>query len=346
MTPNARAPTRILIAEDDPLVRKSLVSSSRRQGFTVIGEAATGPEAVEKALALHPDAILMDIEMPGFSGMEATRRIQARQPTPIVIITAHDSPELIQTVAASGAGAYLMKFPSDTNLVCAVAIAIARHADLMKLEDLSRQRELLVREVYHRVANQLGITATLLHLQSMRVPNAEARAILLESEVRVRAMARIHSFLQDTKSQTHIRLGTFLSSLIRSLVSGLRPDLAYDDSLPPEDPAVSSAVAIPCGLLIHELAMNSLRHAFPSGRYGTIRFRLTRPGLDKILLAVQDDGQGLPPGFSMGATTSLGLMIINALARDLGGTLSSASSSKSGTEFTVEFTYAANQEIP
>ncbi len=345
MTLKARRPTRLLVAEDDPLVRQSLVASSRRQGFTVIGEAATGPEAVEKALVLRPDAILMDIEMPGFNGLEATRRIQSRQPTPIVIITAHDSPELLEAVAATGAGAYLMKLPSDTNLVCAVAIAIARHADLIKLEDLSRQRERLVREVYHRVANQLGITATLLHLQSIRVSNAEARAILLESENRVRAMARIHTFLQDTQSQTHIRLGAFLSSLTRRLVSGLRPDLACHDSIPADDPAVSSAVAIPCGLLIHELAMNSIRHAFPSNRPGTIRFCLTRPDPDKIRLAVQDDGRGLPSGFSIGTTTSLGLMIVNALVRDLKGTLSSASS-ESGAEFTIEFPHAENQEIP
>lgn len=334
---------RLLIAEDDLLIRRSLVSAAKIRGFIVAGEATTGPEAVDLALTLQPDAILMDIGMPGFSGLEAARRIQSVRPTPTVIVTGHDSPDLPPVVAESGAGAYLLKPTDPIELECAVAIAMARHNDLLELKRLVKQKELLVREVYHRIANQLGATASILYLQAQRESHPEARSALFEGEQRVRAMAKVHTLLQDVKNPSRALLSPHLSAIALSLISELRPDLSYQESLPTEPLAVPPSTAMTCGLLVHELIMNSIRHAFPSGRHGTITLSLSRAVSGLVRIAVEDDGIGIPGGYPPDKSSSLGLMIVSALCADLGGTLTHPAQ-ESGTTTLIEFPNPSEQE--
>lgn len=340
----ARTFIRLVVAEDDPLTRKSIVSVARQAGYTVAGEAASGPEAVSQTETLHPDAVLMDIEMPGFDGLEAARRIQSSCPTPIIMITAHDSPDLLSAGARAGAGAYILKPPLPADLACAVSIAMARHTDLLELKRLVEQKELLVREVYHRVANQMTVTAALLHLQAARIPLSEAKAALLESENRVRAMAKVHSILQGSASQTHIPLGHYLSALASDLIAGLRPDVDYRDTVAGAPQIVSSSMAITCGLLVHELVMNCIRHAFAVGQAGIIHLELTTTEAGWFWLSISDSGTGLPPGFSLQSPSSLGLMIVSTLTRDLGGTVS-AITTNPGARFIIEFPVPPNPGV-
>ena len=337
MKPPATPSLRLLIAEDDLLIRKTIVAAARHGGFTVAGEAETGQEAITQAFALKPDAVLMDIRMPGLDGLEATRQIQASQPTPTVIITAHHSPELLRDVAASGAGAYLLKPPDPADLARGIAIARARHSDIMNMKALVQQKDLLVREVYHRVANQLNITSSLLNLQSLRVGHAAARSALLEAEHRILAMARIHTALQHTGSQADIPLSAYLSSLAGELITGLRPDLKYREIITGPAPAPSAATTITCGLIVHELVMNCIRHAFNRRAAGTIELSLHTRINGAVRLAIRDNGAGFPEGFRMEQSESLGLLIVSTLTADLGGHFSMAHHPP-GTECVVEFT--------
>lgn len=321
MTRDPTPPIRILIAEDDPLIRCAIRSTALTQGYTIVGEAGTGLEAVSLTFELQPDVILMDIEMPGITGLEATRRIQTQRPTPTIIITAYADPELLTDAVQSGAGAYLLKPPDATGLACSISVAMARHADLMHLQSLLKQRDLLVREVYHRVANQLGATSTLLNLQARRVTSPRARIALMEAENRIRVMAQIHGRLQSSCSQTHICLGTFLAGLARELVNGLRPDLDFCVDLPSSPCITASETAITCGLLVHEMVMNAIRHAFSNQHRGMIEFSIHQETGGQISLSVRDNGSGLPCGFDPGNTASLGLMIISSLTKHLGGCL-------------------------
>jgi len=336
--------TRLLIAEDDPFVRRMLVTAAREQGFIISGEAACGLDAVTQAFALRPDAILMDIEMPGLNGLEATRRIQQSQPTPIVVVTAHETPEILKDVAASGAGAYVVKPPDPAELARGITIAMARHADLMQLKNRVTQNELLVREVYHRVANQMSASSALLHLQSSQVRHSSARTVLLETENRLRAMARIHSSLQHASSLTHIPLGLYLSRLSRDLIAGLRPDLKYREVLQEDSLTVPSATATHCGLLTHELVMNCIRHAYPGRLRGIIQLSLSSLDGGQIHLSVKDDGVGLPRDFQLDRLSSLGLMIVSTMTRTLTGTLS-LTSCNPGTECAIAFP-RTTQETP
>lgn len=129
----------VLVAEDDFLVRKKTVHILKKNGYRVVGEAGTGQEAVDMAGSLKPDIILMDIKMPDLDGLEATRLLQERYPTPVVILSAHETMDLVAKASSVGAGAYLTKPLRADEVGRAIAIAIARHKDLLELIKLNQE---------------------------------------------------------------------------------------------------------------------------------------------------------------------------------------------------------------
>lgn len=128
---------RVLVAEDDFLVRAEVLRVLKNKSYEIIGQAANGKEALEMASTLNPDVILMDIKMPEMSGLEATRLIQEQCPTPVVVLTAHESKELIKEASEAGAGAYLVKPIRTEEIDRALSIAMARHDDLMQMRILN-----------------------------------------------------------------------------------------------------------------------------------------------------------------------------------------------------------------
>jgi AmiR/NasT family two-component response regulator len=138
---------RILIAEDDYLVGEAIKHALKDLGYEMVGEASDGAEAVEMACTLNPDVVLMDIQMPELDGLEATRQIQSRCPMPVVVLTAHESQELVEKASEVGVSAYLIKPPKQTEIERAIVIALARHEDLMKLRLLNKELEKALSEI-------------------------------------------------------------------------------------------------------------------------------------------------------------------------------------------------------
>ena len=138
---------RILIAEDDYLVCEAIKHDLKDLGYEMVGEASDGAEAVEMACTLNPDVVLMDIQMPELDGLEATRQIQSRCPMPVVVLTAHESQELVEKASEVGVSAYLIKPPQQTEIERAIVIALARHEDLMKLRLLNKELEKALSEI-------------------------------------------------------------------------------------------------------------------------------------------------------------------------------------------------------
>ena len=137
---------RLLIAEDDYLVNEEIKRSLRGLRYEVVGEASDGKQAVAMACNLMPDVVIMDIKMPKMDGIEASRRIQLRNPMPIVFLTAYESDDLLARAADAGGAAYLVKPPKSVEIDRAITIAMARHDDLMQLRRLNdRLRETEVR---------------------------------------------------------------------------------------------------------------------------------------------------------------------------------------------------------
>lgn len=133
-TTDADRPRRVLIAEDEALIRLDLAEMLREEGYEVIGEAGDGQEAVEMAESLRPDLVIMDVKMPRRDGIDAASEIAGKRIAPIVILTAFSQRDLVERARDAGAMAYLVKPFSITDLVPAIEVAVSRFAELSALE--------------------------------------------------------------------------------------------------------------------------------------------------------------------------------------------------------------------
>jgi two-component system, response regulator PdtaR len=128
---------RVLIVEDDSLVSEMIHGLVEDLQYRVVGKANDGRQGVEMVATLHPDVVLMDIEMPRMDGLEATRRIFAQHPTPVVILSAYENPQLLKEASQTGVGAYLVKPPNMRQVERAITIAMARFKDIMELRRIN-----------------------------------------------------------------------------------------------------------------------------------------------------------------------------------------------------------------
>lgn len=155
---NKLDPVRVMIVEDDPLVFEMIQGSLQSVGIVVTGHATTGLDALEmidqpQANMPPPDAVLMDIRLPDLDGIQMTRLILERRPIPIVILTAHETPELIRAASDAGASGYLVKPSNPREMERAIAIAQARFGDLMELRRLNAELEQRNRDLSKALAN-------------------------------------------------------------------------------------------------------------------------------------------------------------------------------------------------
>lgn len=130
---------KVPIAEDEFLISKEIERSVKQVGYSIAGIATDGQSAVEMVYSLKPDVVLMDIKMPGMSGLEAAALLQQKHPVPVVILTAHESRDLLQEAGKSGVGAYLTKPPNTDEIERAVTVAVARHQDLLTIQNMNKE---------------------------------------------------------------------------------------------------------------------------------------------------------------------------------------------------------------
>ena len=142
---DGRTSHRVLIAEDEALIRLDLAEMLREEGYDVVGEAGDGQEAVELAEQLRPDLVIMDVKMPRRDGIDAASEIAAKRIAPIVVLTAFSQRDLVEKARDAGAMAYLVKPFSITDLIPAIEVAVSRFAEVAELErevaDLSDRLE-------------------------------------------------------------------------------------------------------------------------------------------------------------------------------------------------------------
>jgi PAS domain S-box-containing protein len=201
------------------------------------------------------------------------------------------------------------------------------------------EKEVLLKEIHHRVKNNLQVVSSLLNLQATHLKDEHVKSIFKESQNRIRSMALVHEYLYQSTDLSRIKFAAyvsrFLSEIVRSYSATLgRVQLRTDVG----DVMLDIGEAIPCGLIINELVSNALKYAFPDRRKGEIAVRMRVIGDGEWELVVGDDGVGLPEGFKIGETQTLGMQLVDSFVRQLRGTLQ-VNRSK-GTEFTIRFSSA------
>ncbi len=160
----SKSGVRVLIAEDDYLVARMINGVVEAIGYRVVGEASDGREAVALTQALQPDVVLMDINMPELDGLEATRLIYEQCPTPVVVLTAYETPELVNQASSVGVGAYLVKPPNPREMARAITIALARFEDMIALRQMNNKlqtQHLVQQELINQLQETLAKVKTL-----------------------------------------------------------------------------------------------------------------------------------------------------------------------------------------
>lgn len=185
------------------------------------------------------------------------------------------------------------------------------------------EKETLLKELYHRVKNNLQVITSLFNLQARTLPEGAARIALNEGANRVRAMALVHEKLYQSGNLSSINLKDYISDLCRQLgntAGAGQQGILLDAEVEPIQ--VGLETAVPLGLLLNELISNSLKHAFPEGRRGRIVVRLESCANGTTLLTVFDNGVGFPAGLDAAAFNTLGLRLVGALTAQLDGKFS------------------------
>ena len=197
-----------------------------------------------------------------------------------------------------------------------------------------REKEVLLKEIHHRVKNNLQVISSLLNLQAQEIVDETARNAFSESRHRVRSMALIHENLYRSENLASIRFDEYLHAMTTELWRSFnRPGVRRTLQVNPI--VLELDKAVPCGLIVNELVTNALKHAFPDDRAGYVVIVLESAESSRIRLVVSDDGAGIPPNSDFRTMTSMGMTLILSLTRQIDGTITLDRTS--GTKFVVEF---------
>lgn len=253
------------------------------------------------------DTLPADADFPNSlaKGVESVMRNSSQGPIPVLCSAAemHDETGRLE------------------GFVC-VASNISRQKETeQRLLASLREKELLLKEVHHRVKNNLQVISSLLNLQAQELRDPLMVRFFHESQGRVRSLALIHEQLYRSQDLSQIDFAAYVQELVERLAQGtgdIAARIRFQYGLQPSQLPLD--LAIPCGMIVNELVSNALEHAFPDGRSGTIRieFRGDAAGYE---LTVADDGVGLPEGLLAGKPGSLGLKVVQALTRQIRGHL-------------------------
>jgi PAS domain S-box-containing protein len=204
-----------------------------------------------------------------------------------------------------------------------------------KLRTALNEKEVLLKEVYHRVKNNLQVVSSLINLQAKNVQNQVTADLLKQSADRIKSMALLHEKLYQSKDLAKIDFNAYIHSLVDHLLFGSGNDVSkIKVNMAVENVYLDVDTSIPCGLIINELLSNALKHAFPDNRTGKIDidFKMEQ---DEYNLVITDDGIGFPPGLDFKKTKSLGLQLVVTLTNQLLGEISLAQTQ--GSTFSIRF---------
>jgi two-component system response regulator len=205
-----------------------------------------------------------------------------------------------------------------------------------KIRESLKEKEILLKEIHHRVKNNLQIIYSLLNLQSGYVKDPLSLDMFRECRNRVKSMAIIHEVLYQSKDLAKVNFADYIKSLVSNLVRSYGAGSSgIDIKIDVGEVRLDIDTAIPCGLIINELVSNALKYAFPNGRRGQIIIDFHDTDTHRYVLMVKDDGVGLPEGLNFHNTETLGLQLVSTLTDQLRGNLEL--NRNDGTEFKITF---------
>jgi two-component sensor histidine kinase/CheY-like chemotaxis protein len=321
----------LLYIDDDEALARLVDRGMTRLGFNVV-HAVSGKHGLDQLQQGGIDVVALDQYMPGLDGLETLDRILAiPNSPPVVFVTAAQDSSIAVTALKAGAVDYLVKdVQGDFIPLLQVAIDGAlRQARIQKARDdaeaevhasrdryaaLAAEREVLLREVNHRVGNSLQIIASLLHLQANSSTQEDVKAALTNAMGRVAAVAQVHRRLYTSHDLKSVLLNQYLDALLEDLRRSAEGNRMSRLTLKAEQIEIDPDRAVAIGIIVNELVMNAVKYAYPDGA-GPIHIDLNAQG-DNLVLSIADDGVGLNVKTDP-RSTGMGQRIVTAMASKL-----------------------------
>jgi len=340
----------LLYIDDDPALARLVERGLTRLGLKVM-HADSGAQGLVRIKEGGIDVVALDQYMPGLDGLETLERIMAIPGAPpVVFVTASQDSQIAVTAMKAGAADYLVKdVKGDFIPLLHVAVEGAlRQARLQKARDeaeaevhasrdryaaLAAEREVLLREVNHRVGNSLQIIASLLHLQANSAAQDDVKAALTNAMGRVAAVAQVHRRLYTSHDLKSVLLNQYLDALLEDLRRSAEGNKMSRLTLKADPIEIDPDRAVAIGIIVNELVMNAVKYAYPDCA-GPIHVELGAKGED-LVLSISDDGVGLN-GKSDPRSTGMGQRIVTAMASKLEATVE-RDPNHAGTRIVVTF---------
>jgi two-component sensor histidine kinase len=297
-----------------------------RENIVIPDISSLPPEATAEKKILQPQGIQSLLVVPidskegrllGFMGFDDTEKCR----------TWSDEDIRLLRVASEMISSYLKRTEAEDQLKVSL-----------------KEKEILLRELYHRTKNNMQVISSLLNLQSLTIADKQMLEVVKDIQNRIRSISLVHEKLYQSKDLSNINLKDYIQELANALLTsyeGSKDRISL--TLDIDTVFISLDTITTCGLLINELVSNSLKYAFPDNREGTVRITLHSPGEDKMELRISDNGIGLPKGLDFRNTKSLGLKLVCRLAEDqLRGKVELKD--EKGTDFLITFNETTQQE--
>lgn len=329
--------SRVLIVEDSKSLMPLLSGEFNRHNYSVV-TAANGETAAELFFSFLPDVVILDYYLPTIMGDELLARFRAEKPrTVFIMMTADPDPRLAVEWMKKGASAYIRKPFNPEYLVelCSQALRERRlfHVeellekrtqDLWKsrnaLEKSLKEKEILLKEVHHRVKNNLSMVASLLNLQLDYITDEKTAKHFLDAKGRIESMSLVHEKLYQAENLSDLDLAAYVKDILSQLVDAYcSPAVQIKTFIDVPEIPIELDTAIPLGLIVNELITNGIRHGCNEGREGVLEVALSENN-EAYQLTIHDRGPGLPDNFDISTSKSLGLTLAKALSEQLDGT--------------------------
>jgi two-component sensor histidine kinase len=354
-------PLRVLHVEDSPSDAALTERCLTRAGYDVRSACVTTAQDMRAALERQSwDIIIADYRLPEFDAPSALALLhESGRDIPFIVVSGAMGEELAVAIMRAGAQDYLLK-SELARLAPAVEREIgdartrrereraehalneseerftAQEATLERQMDLLQQRDILLREIHHRVKNNMQVMSSLLSLQSRVASNPETSKMLEENQNRIQSMALLHELLYQSDDLAVVDFSKYIRRVVDHLFLSFGVDHRRIRLLTELD-AVGLELddALPCGLLISEVISNCLKHGFPDGRKGDVSILLRCQSATMVELVLSDNGVGLPANLDWITSRSLGLRLVRALAQQLRANLNIRS--EGGTQVNLVF---------
>jgi two-component sensor histidine kinase len=359
-------PLRLLQVENSASDAALTEGALTKAGYSVHSERVVNAPQMRAALAKQSwDLIVADYSLPQFDAKSALSLLhESGHDIPFIVVSGALGEELAVSMMKAGAQDYLLK-RNLARLAPAVEREIgdvrarrgrdvaeralneseerftAQGATLQRQTTLLHQRETMLREIHHRVKNNMQVMSSLLSLQSRVASNPAISRMLEANQNRIQSMALLHEILYQSEDLAVVDFSKYLRRMVDHLFRSYGVDnrqIRLHTAL--EAVGLELDDALPSGLLISEVVSNSLKHGFPEGRQGEVRIILRRQSASLVSLVVSDNGVGFPKDLDWTKSRSLGLRLVRVLAQQLRAKLEIRS--QGGTEVKLVFTASCN----